>query len=51
MDFNKSSIIINTKLNLGFNFPGKPGKSGKMRLHEVKNGSNFNNKVATPVVI
>ena len=51
MDVNKRSIIINTKLNLGFNFPGKPGKSGEMRLYDVKNNSKFNNKMATPIVI
>ena len=47
MDVNKSSIIINTKVN----FPGKPGKSGEMRLHDFKNGLRFNNKVAIPVFI
>ena len=51
MDVNKKSIIINTKLNLGFNFPGEQGKSGDMRLYDVKNGSRFKNKVTTPVVI
>ena len=51
MDINKSSIIINTKLNLGFNFPGKLGQSGEMRLNDVKNGQKFNNKMATPVIM
>ena len=32
MDVSKRSIIINTKMNLGFKFPGEHGKSGDMRL-------------------
>ena len=41
MDVSKNFIIINTKLNLGFNFPGEQEKSGDMRLSDVKNGSRF----------
>ena len=51
MDVNKRSMIINTKLNLGFNLPSECGKSGDMRLYDVKNGSKFKNKLTTPVVI
>ena len=36
MDVNKRSIIINTKLNLGYNFPGESGKSGEMCLYDMK---------------
>ena len=46
MDVNKRSVIINTKLNLGFNFP-----SGWGQVYDVENGSKFKNKVTTPVVI
>ena len=51
MDVNKRSIIINTKLNLGYNFPGESGKSGEMRLYDVKSGQKFKNRLTTPVVI
>ena len=51
MDVNKRSIIINTKPNLGYNFPSEFGKSGEMRLFDVKNGQKFKNKVTTPVII
>ncbi len=51
MDVNKRSIIINTKLNLGYNFPSNPGRSGEMRLYDVKSGKKFKNKLTTPVVI
>ena len=51
MDVNKRSVIINTKLNLGFNFPSGCGKSGDMRLYDVENCLKFKNKVTTPVVI
>ena len=45
MDMNKKSIIINTKLNLGFNFPSKPGTSAEMHLNDVKNGFKVKNKM------
>ena len=51
MDVNKRSIIINTKLNMGYNFPSDSGKSGEMRLYDVKNGQKFKNRLTTPVVI
>jgi len=51
MDVNKRSIIINTKLNLGYNFPSDSGKSGEMRLYDVKSGQKFKNRLTTPVVI
>ena len=51
MDVNKRSIIINTKPNLGYNFPSETGKSGEMRLFDVKNRQKFKNKVTTPVII
>ena len=51
MDVSKRSIIINAKLNLGFNFPGELKKSGDIRLYDVKNGSKFKNKLTTPLVI
>ena len=51
MDVNKRSIIINTKPNLGYNFPSEFGKSGEMRLFDVKNGQKFKNKMTTPVII
>ena len=51
MDVNKKSIIINTKLNLGFNFPSDSGKSGEMCLYDVKSGMKFKNKLSTPVLL
>ena len=51
MDVNIRSIIINTKLNLGFNFPSDSGKSGEMRLYDVKSGRKFKNKLSTPVLL
>ncbi len=51
MDVNKRSIIINTRLNMGYNFPGEIGKSGEMRLYDVKSGQKFKNRLTTPVVI
>ena len=51
MDVNKRSIIVNTKLNLGYNFPSDSGRSGEMRLYDVKNGQKFKNKLSTPVLI
>jgi len=51
MDVNKRSIIVNTKLNLGYNFPSDSGRSGEMRLYDVKSGQKFKNKLTTPVLI
>ena len=38
MDVNKKSIIINTRLHLGFSFPSKPGASRQMMLNDVNKG-------------
>ena len=51
MDVNKRSIIVNTKLNLGYNFPSDSGKSGEMLLYDVKSGMKFKNKLSTPVLL
>ena len=37
MDVNKKSIIFNTKINLSYSFPSKPGTSGLIRLNDVRN--------------
>ena len=51
MDVNKKSIIINTKINLGFSFPSKPRTSGKMRLNDIRNSGKFKPRIMTPVLI
>ena len=51
MDVNKKSIIINTKINLSYSFPSKPGTSGLIRLNDVRNGNKLMSRMMTPVII
>ena len=37
MDANKKTIILNTKIHLGYGFPCEPGTSRNERLNNVRN--------------
>ena len=50
MNANKKTIILNTKLHLGFGFPCKPGNSKLQRLNDVRNGDKMKTKMMTPVL-
>ena len=50
MDANKRTIILNTKLHLGFGFPCEPGTSKFQRLNDVRNGDKMKVKMMTPVL-
>jgi hypothetical protein len=50
MDANKRTIILNTKLHLGFGFPCKPGTSKFQRLNDVRNNEKMKVKMMTPVL-
>jgi hypothetical protein len=49
MDANKRTIILNTKLHLGFGFPCKPGTSKFQRLNDVRNNEKMKVKMMNPV--
>ena len=46
----KKTIILNTKLHLGFGFPCEPGNSKLQRLNDVRNGDKMKTKMMTPVL-
>ena len=48
MDANKKTVILNTKLHLGFGFPCKPGTSKLQRLNDVRNGEKNESKDDEP---
>ena len=50
MDANKRTIILNTKLHLGFGFPCKPGTSKFQRLNDVRNNEKMKVKMMNPVL-
>ena len=50
MDVNKKSVITNTKINLSFSFPSKPGTSGQIRLNDVRNGNKLKSRMMNPVI-
>jgi hypothetical protein len=50
IDVNKKSIILNTKLHLGFGFPCEPGTSKKLRLNDVRNHQKMTQKLMKPTI-
>ena len=50
MDANKRTVILNTKLHLGFGFPCKPGTSKLQRLNDVRNGDKIRVRMMNPVL-
>ena len=50
MDANKRTIILNTKLHLGFGFPCEPGTSRFQRLNDVRNNEKMKVKMMNPVL-
>ena len=44
MDANKKTIILNTKIHLGYGFPCKPGTSRNQRLNDVRNNTKLRQK-------
>ena len=50
MDANKRTVILNTKLHLGFGFPCKPGTSKLHRLNDVRNGDKMKVRMMNPVL-
>ena len=51
MDVNKKSIITNTKINLSYSFPSKPGTSGQIRLNDARNGNKVKSRMMTSVIV
>ena len=49
-DANKRTIILNTKLHLGFGFPCKPGTSRFQRLNDIRNNDKMRVKMMNPVL-
>ena len=50
MDANKKTIILNTKVHLGYGFPCEPGTSRNQRLNEVRNNEKMTQKMMKPVL-
>ena len=50
MNANKRTILLNTKLHLGFGFPCKPRTSKFQRLNDVRNNEKMKVKMMTPVL-
>jgi hypothetical protein len=50
MSANKKTIILNTKIHLGFGFPCKPGTSRHQRLNDVRNNEKMTQKMMKPVL-
>ena len=46
----KKTVILNTKLHLGFGFPCKPGTSRLHRLNDVRNGDKMKVRMMNPVL-
>ena len=50
MDANKKTIILNTKIHLGYGFPCEPGTSRNQRLNDVRNNAKMTQKMMKPVL-
>ena len=48
MAANKKTIILNTKIHLGYGFPCEPGTSRNQRLSDVRNNEKMTKKIMTP---
>ena len=47
---NKKTIILNTKIHLGYGFPCEPGTSRYQRLNDVRNNEKMTQKMMKPVL-
>ena len=50
MDATKKTIILNTKIHMGYGFPYEPGTSRNQRLNDVRNNAKTTNKMMKPVL-
>ena len=50
MSANKKTIILNTKIHLGYGFPCEPGTSRYQRLNDVRNNEKMTQKMMKPVL-
>ena len=50
MDANKKTIILNTKIHLGYGFLCEPGTSRNQRLNDVRNNAKMTQKMMKPVL-
>ena len=50
MSANKRTIMLNTKIHLGFGFPCEPGTSRFQRLNDVSNNEKKTQKMMKPVL-
>ena len=50
MSANKKTIILNTKIHLGYGFPCEPGTSKYQRLNDVRNNEKMKMKMMKPVL-
>ena len=50
MSANKKTIILNTKIHLGYGFPCAPGTSRYQRLNDVRNNEKMTQKRMKPVL-
>jgi hypothetical protein len=50
MSANKRTIILNTKIHLGFGFPCEPGTSRYQRLNDVRNNEKMTKKIMKPLL-
>jgi hypothetical protein len=50
MDATKRTIILNTKLHLGFGFPCKPGTSRFQGMNDVRNSEKMKVKMINPLL-
>jgi hypothetical protein len=50
MSAKKKTVILNTKINLGYGFPCDPGTSRYQRLNDVRNNEKMTQKMMKPVL-
>ena len=50
MSANQKTIILNTKIHLGYGFPCEPGTSKNQRLNDVRNNEKMKMKMMKPVL-
>jgi hypothetical protein len=50
MAANKKTIILNTKIRIGYGFPCEPGTSRNQRLNDVINNEKMTQKMMKPVL-
>ena len=50
MDANKKTIILKTKIHLGYGFPCEPGTLRNQRLNDVRNNEKMTLKMMKPVL-